>query len=148
MAVATSARVGLFMATWDIGTGLPGAPNLHLAVTVNTPKGMIQGFGTITQSVAPPGVDMNIQVHGTYATLIFGGDEQISVQLTGYEVNFHIPPMGGHGPVLMPSFGLHMLLDDDWQSGTASYWYLDAQDQRQDVNNVPVRLVPNASPTA
>jgi hypothetical protein len=147
MAVATSPRVGLFLATWDIGTGLPGAPNLHLAVTVNTPQGMIQGFGTITQAVAPPGVDVNTQVHGSYAILIFGGDEQISVSLSGYPVYFHIPPMGGHGPVLMPNFGLHMLLDDDWQSGTASYWYLDSQGQRQNVDNVPVKLVPPAGPT-
>src|SRR5512140_347016 len=61
-------KMGLFIATYDIGTGALGAPNFHLGITVNTPDKTLSGAGRITQPVNPP-VDVSTQLQGTYTPM-------------------------------------------------------------------------------
>ena len=142
-----SQPVGLFPVTYNIGAGLPGAPNFYLGLLVNTPDKVVSGAGRITQAVNPP-VDVRTNVNGTYTYMATMKDVHILVVATGYPV-VDWPPHGGIGPVLLPNLHLRMVLAQDWASGTATYKYLNASGEWIEVDNVPVKLVkPEAVPQA
>lgn len=130
-------NVGLFLVRYDVGTRLPGAPTLTLALTVNTVDRTINGGARVTQAVSPP-LDLRMNVHGTYASLPLPPAPGIVASLTGYPA-VHWPHHGGIGPVLPAVLDLHMQLDSDFQGGVASYRYLAPNGEWIEVNGVPVR---------
>lgn len=134
---ATAENVGLFLVRYDIATGLPGAPKLTLALTVNTVDRTMNGAARLTQAVSPP-LDLRMNVHGTYVSLPLPPLPGIAASLTGYPV-LHWPPGGGIGPVVLPTLHLHMQLDGEFQKGTASYRYLAPNGEWIEVSGVPVR---------
>lgn len=144
--MATGSSVGLFPITWNIGTGLLGAPSLNLACTVDTPHQVVQGIGHITQPVNPP-VNVATAVSGTFTYMTVMPDEtHILVVATGVPV-VAWPPHGGVGPVLPPNFHLRMVLARDWSSGTAYYRYQNAEGAWIEVNDAPVAIAePVAAP--
>lgn len=133
----TNNRTGLFLAKYDIGTGLAGAPTLHLAMTVNTVDRAVNGAGRVTQATNPP-LDQRSQVHGSYTYMTVMPDKtSILVVATGYPA-IQWPAHGGVGPVLMPNLQLRMVLDSTWQSGTANFSYLNAAGQWVEIENAKV----------
>lgn len=134
---STAQNVDLFLVRYHVGTGLPGAPTLTLALSVNTVDHMINGGARLTQAINPP-LDLRMQVHGTYAVIPLPPGPGIVVSLTGYPA-LHWPPGGGIGPVLLPDLHLHMQLDSEFQRGMATYRYLGPNGQWTEVNGVPVR---------
>lgn len=136
-------NVGLFLASYNIGTGLLGAPNFRLSMTVFTPEETINGSGAITQAVNPP-INVSTKFNGTYDYLTVVGSESILVKVTGYPV-INWPHNAGIGPVILPNLELTMVLSSDWQSGTASYKYrtgvLDGIDDWIEVQDVPVKTI-------
>lgn len=131
--------VGLFIASYEIGTGLPGAPSFAVHLTVSTPAEHVTGQGRITQAVSPP-VDVSTALDGdfTYMT-VMPDTSSILVTLTGHPI-VNWPPGGGIGPVILPNVQLRMVLTDDWSSGTANYKYLADDGTWRTVSNVPVRI--------
>ncbi|MGH2720910.1 MAG: DUF1842 domain-containing protein [Actinomycetota bacterium] len=138
---ATSGRsdVGLFVASYDIGTRAPGAPSFAVHLTVSTPAEHVTGQGRITQAVNPP-VDVSTALDGdfTYMTLM-PDTSHILVTLTGHPI-VNWPPGGGIGPVILPNVQLRMVLVEDWSSGTANYRDLTDDGTWRTVSNVPVRI--------
>lgn len=134
---APAQNVGLFLVRYHVGTGLPGAPTLTLALTVNTVDHTINGAARLTQAISPP-LDLRMNVHGTYAPIPMLPAPGIIANLTGYPA-VHWPPGAGIGPVILPDLDLHMQLDTDFQGGVASYRYLAANGQWIEVTGVPVR---------
>jgi hypothetical protein len=133
--------VGLFLASYEIGSGMPGAPMLHVTMTVDTPGESIAGLSHVTQAVNPP-LDVASRLSGdfTYMT-VMPQRTSILVTATGYpQVSW--PPHGGIGPVLPANLHLRMVLQDDWRAGTANVSYLLADGSGNSLTDVPVRLVP------
>ena len=134
----SSTQTGLFIVSYKIGTGAMGAPTLTLALTVNTTTNSLSGLGEITQAVNPP-VDVHTRVMGTYSEMIIMDSASVLVEATGYPVVIW-PAGAGIGPVIPPNFSLRMVLQG-WQSGTATYSYLNAEGEWVPVENVPVEMI-------
>jgi hypothetical protein len=55
------------------GTGLPGAPGLHMTLLYNPEKRTLDGTGEIIQAVTPPGGRIDVQgIHGEVTDLQSG----------------------------------------------------------------------------
>lgn len=131
---------GLFPVSYEIGTGALGAPLFTVHFLVNTPQRTVTGMGQITQATNPP-LDISTKLDGWYLTELILGAPYNVVNATGYPMIVW-PPIAGPGPVLQPNVHLRMLLSGDWQSGTATYTYIDERGSHT-VTDVPVKLVSN-----
>ena len=130
-------QAGLFLVTYDIGTGMAGAPSFKVTMTVYTPEDTVSGGGNITQATNPP-VNLNTRFNGQYTYMtVMPNQSNILVNATGYSV-VHCPPT----PVIIPNLQLQMVLSEDWQSGIANYQYFnDASGKWTEVKNAPVRAI-------
>ncbi|MBN3788022.1 DUF1842 domain-containing protein [Burkholderia sp. Ac-20353] len=130
--MSENSRTGLFPAGYVIGTGLPGAPTLRLALLVDTPERSVVGTATVTQAVNPP-VEFDADVWGTYTymALMPPVNTRILVTLQGNQ--------GGPASNSIVTFRLQLVLENDWQSGVASYRYFDNGSWHA-IENVPARI--------
>jgi hypothetical protein len=133
MADTSGENIGLFSATYEIGNDAPGANLFEVLLAVSTPTGNVTGLGQITNGSIHGFETITSYLQGHYETLVFGGDVQYSVALTGHPS----PP-----PLLsMPNVHLHMLMNG-WEKGTASYRYsTDNGKTWKSVENAPVEAV-------
>lgn len=143
--------LGLFLVTYEIGTGLAGAPTFQLTMTVDTPTETINGTGKITQATNPP-IDVTTNLTGNYTDMtVMPNNTHILVNATGYPI-LNWPSHGGVGPVIMPNVQLQIVLNSDWQSGTACYKYrtgvFDNLNDWVSVKNVPVKAIASSSASA
>lgn len=138
-----TARAGLFVATYEISTGLAGAPTLHVQLSVYTPEKRVSGIGHITQAL-PKQPDFATKLDGSFTYLTVMPDEtHILVTLTGYPI-VTWPSGGGVGPVLLENCEVRVLLDASWRTGPASFWYVD-ETGRHEIENATARLVEPAT---
>jgi len=130
--MSENTRIGLFPVGYVIGTGMAGAPTLRLALLVDTPEQKVVGTASITQAVNPP-LQFHADVWGeyTYMAVMPPVNTRILVTLQGNE--------GGPGSNSIITFGLHLVLEHDWQSGVASYRYF-SDGVWHDVENVPAKI--------
>jgi hypothetical protein len=127
---ANAAPAGLFLARFEIGGDLPGAPLLAVTMTVSTPQQTLTGMSRVTQAVNPP-VDVTSKLDGDYTYMtVMPNNTHILVVANGY------PAL----PVLQPNLQLRMVLDKDWQSGTANYRY-EVDGVWHEVTDAPVKQV-------
>ena len=132
-----SQPIGLFLAVYDIGENQPGAPLFAVRLTVHPPTKTVMGAGQITQTTNPP-LDIGTRLEGRYTAMtVMPKSTHILLTATGYPF-ISAPPIG---PVLFPNVQLHMVLAENWQSGTANYEYLDAQGRWRSVEHAPVKAV-------
>ncbi|GAB2896064.1 DUF1842 domain-containing protein [Paraburkholderia jirisanensis] len=124
-------RTGLFPVGYVIGSGMPGAPTLHLALLVDTPASSVVGTASITQAINPP-LDFHVDAWGrfSYMALMPPSKTRILVTLEGNQ--------GGPKSNSPVSFKLYLVLNSDWQTGTASYSYF-SNGTWHDVASVPVK---------
>jgi hypothetical protein len=110
--------ISTFLVQYDITTGLPGAPTLHLELVVNTVRKSVTGTGSITQAINPP-PDFESVVVGdfTYMT-VMPRNTHILLTLTGHE---HVSPIT---PIVIPNLHVRAVLDESWSNGTATFRYL------------------------
>ena len=121
-------QVGLFPVGYTITTGLPGAPTLHVQLTVSTPDKRVTGIGHITQALEHPPQFVS-DLGGSYTYLTVMPDvTHILVTLRGFPIS----------PLLQPNCELSMLLDIAWKGGPASFWYVDGG---------PKQVIENATAT-
>lgn len=136
------ARTGLFIGSWEIGSKLVGAPQLTVHLTFDAPSGAVTGMGQLTQPTSPP-LNQSSRLSGDYTYLtVMPNTSHILITLTGVPV-LEWPPNGGVGPVMMPNLRLRMVLEPDWQSGTASFEYLDANGTWQRVESAQAQMLSN-----
>jgi hypothetical protein len=133
-------KTGLFIVSYNITTGLAGAPNFEVHLTVSTPTKEVNGMGHITQATNPP-LEIISKISGdfTYMT-VMPNSTHILVTAQGYP-NIQWPPNAGIGPVILPNSKLRMILEDNWQSGTASFSYVDSQGNWIDITNAKVEAI-------
>ena len=132
--MADSTKTGLFLATWDIGSGKPGAAIFRLCATVDTVRKVVNGVCHMLQATSPP-PDFTSDVKGDYTD---------DLKVTPEIVSHHLVHAIGTN-LDAPNFRLWMVLNKDWQSGHAHVSYLQ-NEKWQQLENLPVKLVPN--PTA
>ncbi|MBV9786984.1 MAG: DUF1842 domain-containing protein [Chloroflexi bacterium] len=141
--MADEIRTGLFPVSYEIGTGAPGAPLFTVHFFVNTPHKTVTGMGRITQTTNPP-LDLSTKLEGRYDTVLIEGEPYQVVAATGYPVIVG-SPLAVPGPAFEPNVYLHMKLSGDWQSGTATYIYIDEGNPHA-ITDVPAKLVPSFQP--
>jgi hypothetical protein len=135
---------GLFIGSWEIGTMLPGAPLLTIHLALAAPSGTVTGLGQITQAINPP-LDITSRLDGDYTYLTVMPDaSHILVTVTGYPV-LNMPPGGGIGPVVAPNLNLRMVLDSDWQRGTATFSYLGPDGTWQRIESATAHISTSVS---
>ena len=136
----TKEKVGLFLASLQIGGDKPGAPLFMVKFLVYTPGRTLSGIGDITQAVNPP-VDVNTNLHGDYSYMcVMPKNCHLLVIATGYPI-IKWPHHGGIGPVLQPNVHLRMVLTEDWKTGTATYQYVTPDGKWHEVENAPVKMI-------
>jgi hypothetical protein len=121
---------GLFVAAYEISTGLAGAPTLHVHLVVDAPSKAVTGIGYLTQAVSPAPT-YRTWYRGSFTYLTFmPNEENILVTAVGY------PP--GTLPIepIAPNGDLRMALDASWTAGVATFRY-----DGHEIENATVRLV-------
>lgn len=131
-------NTGLFHVSYEVGAQMPGAPLVALDLLVYTPNRHVTGIAHVTQVTAPPMTSITSMLTGDYTYMATMSSTHILVVATGYP---HVswPHGGGIGPVIPPNFELRMVLEDDWQSGTASFKYSSDGVNWTSIDNVPVK---------
>ncbi len=138
-------QLGLFHVNYEVRIGRPDQPivgdvRLNLSLAVYTPGKTVSGIAHITQATNPP-LDQHSKVSGNYTYLtVMPNNSHILVTATGFP-DIHWPAGAGHGPQLQPNFELHMVLEDDWQTGRANFKYRDPNGNWQEANDFYVQAV-------
>jgi hypothetical protein len=129
-----STKSGLFIASYNITTGLAGAPNFEVHLTVNTVNRVVTGLGEVTQAVHPP-LDVQTSLKGDFTYLtVMPDNTHILVVLQGSGESSPITPAE------IINTKLRMLLDKGWQSGVASFSYF-ANGQWNNIEDAKVTII-------
>ena len=134
-------KTGLFLACYEIGGEMPGAPLFKIHFAVYAPDETLSGTGHITLTTKPP-LDIGTMLVGQYTYMcVMPKTCHILITASGYPP-VEWPSWGGVGPVIPSNVKLTMVIGDDWKSGTANYSYRDQQGNWVDIKDAPVKLVP------
>lgn len=137
---STTASIGLFPIALQIGGDMPGAPKFVVHLMVNTPLEKVVGYGHITQTTNPP-VHIETKLEGTFTYMtVMPKNTSILIVATGYPIILW-PHHAGIGPVIMPNVDLRIVLENNWEAGTANYKYLDQNGTWHVVNDAPVKII-------
>ncbi|MBC8753894.1 DUF1842 domain-containing protein [Kordia sp. YSTF-M3] len=133
-------KTGLFIVSYEITTGLMGAPRFEVHLTVSTPNQRVNGQGNITDTSNPP-LDLMTTLHGDYTYMtVMPKNTKILVVTEGYPT-IKWPPNAGIGPVLLPNTKLRMVLEEDWSGGTANFSYLNPNGRWVDIEDAKVSKI-------
>ena len=140
-------QTGLFIAAYNIGNGSAGGVNLQIHLAVNSVNKTVSGKAHLSQATSTP-LDVTSSLHGTFSYMtVMPDNSHIQLRIVGYpEIKW--PSYAGIGPVILPNLDIHMVLDDDWKTGSAGFAYLDTFGQWQHLENEKVELIkPSLPPT-
>jgi hypothetical protein len=134
-------KTGLFIQSYQIATGLLGAPIFEVHLAVNTPQKSISGQGMITNGSIHPPMEIHSRLSGDFTHMTVVPDStHILVNTTGYP-NINFPPNAGIGPVIMPNTKLTMIMESNWQKGTATFSFSDDQGNWIDIKDAKVTAI-------
>lgn len=110
----------LSMVTYSVVSADIMALLVHLSLRVNAISKKINGVGSVINKKVIPSVDVDsvLMGHLIYETVMAPGVSKIQVVLTGYP-NVH--PINN----VQPDLEILLVLAEDWQSGKATYKYLN-----------------------
>ncbi len=135
----TEKMIGLFVVSYEITEETLGSPKFTVMLAVNTPEEKVSGTGQITTGGVESPNPINTTLSGTYTYMATMKNVQILIKATGSgHIGSPVQPLEGQNADLM------MVLDDNWQSGTANYKYINNNGQWISVEGAQVRVV-NAS---
>ena len=134
-------ETGLFIVSYRIASPNLGAPTFDVHLAVNTPGKSVTGKGVVRNPTVNPPLNVFTELRGdfTYMT-VMPKETHILVVAEGYP-HFNFPPHAGIGPVILPDTKLRMVLEADWQSGTANYAYADDKGNWHEVNDAAVTII-------
>lgn len=114
---------------YRIGTGMPGAPAIQVGLVIDTDTKAVEGLARFGWTVNPP-VNCDCRVEGvfTWMAVMPPSKSHIMVKVTGYPA----PDSGIH------ALSLYMVLEADWQTGTADIEFVDAKGVAHKLDQVPV----------
>jgi hypothetical protein len=129
-------KTGLFIQSYEITTGLMGAPTFEVHLAVNTPQSTITGQGMVSNnSIHPPmKVYSNLSGEFSYMT-VMPNNTHILVNMKGF---------GSPSPIMpieVQNIKLTMVLESNWKSGTANYSFLDAKGEWTDIKDAKVTVI-------
>jgi len=125
----------VFHVCYYIGIEATGSTVFRVNLVVHTDDREIVGYGKI-QGLMPP-VNIPVELDGHYT--LMGWEKKFFnvVHLTGYQGLYQKKG----SPLKVERVQLFMVLSEDWQSGTASYLYMDNDGKWKEVRNVPVKRI-------
>ncbi len=112
--------------------GLLGAPTFDISLLIDPVLCQANGRVHISQSVTPPGGNLDIDVTGTYHELVFGADVTHNIVLSGYYFRACPPPALC---VVREHFSATITLDKNW-NGTGNFVWGNQTDYNVPVNTV------------
>jgi hypothetical protein len=140
--MSESNGAGLFLASWRIGRAMPGGVQFFLAATVDTVRKVVHGVCRDIQAIHPPS-GFDSEVSGDYSFLTVMPDRSRILLVANGAHNFVLPPPA-IGTVHQPNLQLRAVLSSDWQSGTAYLRYSLDGTSWEELQDVPMAIVPNA----
>jgi hypothetical protein len=135
---------GLFLLKLQSVSKLPGAPTLHLTLTVDTVNQKVSGYEEVTQALLHPVVSKGHVYGDLIYEYVWGPGSKVRIDLTGYPI-IHWPAGGGVGPVILPNFRATLLLDTHYSKGEVHYEYLAADGWHsitQEIDNIEAARPP------
>ena len=122
--------IGLYFVKAVVGNvGMPGAPTVNLALSVQAASGHVAGLAEIVQAI--PGGNHRFQVSGQIYQTGFGPNHQL-VSLNGEFVYSVPPPAIGS---FIAKFTAALTVDQEW-NGSGGFNYVNTH-----VENVPVKKI-------
>jgi hypothetical protein len=116
-------KAGLFIISYEIGTGEAGAQRFELHLAVSNPTKKISGQGVITHiSQSTPNVYTSLDGDFSNIFATFVDNKRVMVVADGTN-----------------NVKVRMLLDSDWSSGKANYSYIDSNNNLVNLENIPVK---------
>jgi len=133
---------GLFIVSYEITTGLLGAPTLRTNLVVSTPNKTVTGNGHVHNGSVHPAFELDSKLNGefTYMT-VMPNNTHILVTANGTAFT---PPTQ---PIEIPNLKLRMVLEADWSAGTATFDYIGADGQWVTIQNAKVTKVNTVTAT-
>ena len=131
----------MFLVTWQVGGGKPGASSVTLACTVDTVNRVINGTGSVFNDT-PNGIRSHVR--GSYRQLGLFGRRGHVVTIDGFQPIYY---GDAARPNEMQNLHVKMALSEDWQTGQGSFSYFDHVNNKwEHVDDVTVQVIPNAGP--
>ncbi|MTK52283.1 DUF1842 domain-containing protein [Paludibacter sp.] len=138
--------VGMFMITYLIGDNTPGSFTLNASLIVSTPNQAISGIGKLLQPTSSP-QDIHSNLQGHYAVMcIMPQNCHIQIILTGYPIQAW-SGYGGIGPANNPNIKILLALTEDWQSGSATFAFMNSSGNWEEIKGVPVKKISGLTPS-
>ena len=129
-------KTGLFIQSYQITTGLVGAPTFEIHLAVNTPQESISGQGTVSNNSIHPPMELYSSLTGDFSYMtVLPNNTHILVNLKGFGSPSPIMPLE------IQNIKLTMVLESNWQKGTANYSYLDEQGNWNEIRDAHVTAV-------
>jgi hypothetical protein len=129
-------NVGLFPVSYEITSGLMGAPTFTVHLVVSTPARRVNGQGMVTNGSINPALNVPTTLEGDYTYMtVMPNETHILVVANG------TGPIGLTTPLEGPNTKLRMVLESDWASGTANFSYVDNNGRWQDVTDAKVTIL-------
>jgi hypothetical protein len=134
-------KTGLFIQSYEIRTGLLGAPAFEVHLAVNIPQKSVTGQGVVSNNSVQPPMEIHSNLSGdfTYMT-VMPDNTHILINATGYP-NVNFPPNAGIGPVILPNTKFTMVLESNWKKGTANFSYIDEKGNWNEIKDAKVTAV-------
>jgi hypothetical protein len=129
-------KTGLFIQSYEITTGLSGAPTFEVHLAVNTPQRSISGQGVVSNNSVHPSKGIYTKLSGEFSYMtVMPESRHILVHLKGDGSPSSVMP------IEMNNVKLTMVLESNWQKGTANYSYIDAQGNWNEIKDAKVTAV-------
>ena len=130
-------KTGLFIQSYQVSTGLLGAPTFELHLAVNTPQKSISGQGVVSNdSIHHPPMEIYSNLCGEFSYMtVMPNKTHVLVNLKGIGVSSPITPLE------IQNFKLTMVLESDWQKGTANYSYMNERGDWNEIKDANVIAV-------
>lgn len=129
-------RTGLFIQSYKIASKLLGTPTFEIHLAVNAPQRSISGPGFISNNSTRTSMKIYSNLSGEFNFKTVTPDKtQILVHLKGSASPLPIVP------IKIPNIDLSMILESDWQTGTATYSYMDERGNWNEIKDAKVTAV-------
>jgi hypothetical protein len=116
-------KAGLFIISYEIGTGEAGTQRFELHLAVSNPTKKISGQGVITH-IAQSTSNVYTSLDGDFSNIFATSLDNKRIMIVAEGSN---------------NVKVRMLLNSDWSAGKANYSYTDINKRKINLENIPVK---------
>ena len=129
-------KTGLFIQSYEITTGLVGVPTFEVHLAVNTHQRSISGQGIVFNKSTHPHLEIYSNLSEEFSNMTVVSDKMnIIVNLRGQGFLLSVLP------IEMLNTKVTLILDSNWQRGTANYSYVDELGNWNEIRDAKVTAV-------